>query len=44
MIEQNPYLLTDRELEIPFSQVDALAIALGVSGDDPQRHGGRPPL
>ena len=37
MIEQNPYLLTDRELEIPFSQVDALAIALGVSGDDPQR-------
>jgi exodeoxyribonuclease V alpha subunit len=37
MISQNPYLLADRELEIPFSQVDELAIALGVAGDDPQR-------
>ena len=37
MIGQNPYVLTDRELEIPFSQVDALAISLGVAGDDPQR-------
>ena len=37
MIGQSPYLLTDRDLEIPFSQVDALAIELGVSGDDPQR-------
>ena len=37
MIGQNPYVLTDRELEIPFSKVDELAISLGVSGDDPQR-------
>jgi exodeoxyribonuclease V alpha subunit len=37
MLSQNPYLLADRELDIPFSQVDELAIALGVSGDDPQR-------
>jgi exodeoxyribonuclease V alpha subunit len=37
MITQNPYYLADRELDIPFSQVDELAISLGVSGDDPQR-------
>ena len=37
MIAQSPYLLADRELDIPFSQVDALAISLGVAGDDPQR-------
>ena len=37
MIGQNPYVLTDRELEIPFSRVDELAISLGVAGDDPQR-------
>ena len=37
MICQNPYVLTDRELEIPFSKVDELAISLGVAGDDPQR-------
>ena len=37
MIGQNPYLLTEPELEIPFSRVDALAIELGVAGDDPQR-------
>ena len=37
MVEQNPYLLMDRDLELPFSKVDALAIGLGVDGDDPQR-------
>lgn len=37
MILQNPYVLTERELEIPFSKVDELAISLGVAGDDPQR-------
>ncbi len=37
MICQNPYVLTDRELEIPFSKVDELAISMGVAGDDPQR-------
>lgn len=37
MITQSPYLLTERELEIPFSKVDELAISIGVAGDDPQR-------
>ena len=33
----NPYVLSDRSLDIPFDRVDALAISLGVPGDDPQR-------
>lgn len=37
MVEDNPYLLADRTLGITFAQVDALAIELGVAGDDPQR-------
>ena len=37
VVHDNPYLLADRTLEIPFAQVDALAIELGVAGDDPQR-------
>ena len=37
VVRDNPYLLADRTLEIPFAQVDALAIELGVAGDDPQR-------
>ncbi len=37
VVQDNPYLLADRTLEIPFSQVDALAVELGVAGDDPQR-------
>ncbi|MDD6161152.1 MAG: ATP-dependent RecD-like DNA helicase [Oscillospiraceae bacterium] len=37
IVEDNPYLLSDRTLGISFAQVDALAIALGVAGDDPQR-------
>ena len=37
MVRDNPYLLCDRTLGITFGQVDALAIELGVSGDDPQR-------
>ena len=37
MVEDNPYLLADRTLGISFAQVDALAIELGVAGDDPQR-------
>ena len=36
-MRDNPYLLADRTLEIPFAQVDELAIGLGVAGDDPQR-------
>ena len=37
MVQDNPYLLSDRTLGITFAQVDALAIELGVAGDDPQR-------
>lgn len=37
MVQDNPYLLADRTLGITFAQVDALAIELGVAGDDPQR-------
>jgi len=37
VVEDNPYLLCDRTLGITFGQVDALAIELGVAGDDPQR-------
>lgn len=37
VVRDNPYVLADRTLEIPFAQVDALAIELGVAGDDPQR-------
>ncbi|MCI9551710.1 MAG: ATP-dependent RecD-like DNA helicase [Oscillospiraceae bacterium] len=37
VVRDNPYLLADRTLEIPFAQVDELAIGLGVAGDDPQR-------
>ena len=37
VVRDNPYLLADRSLEIPFAQVDVLAIELGVAGDDPQR-------
>ena len=37
VVRDNPYLLADRSLEIPFTLVDALAIELGVAGDDPQR-------
>ncbi len=37
VVRDNPYLLADRSLEIPFAQVDQLAIELGVAGDDPQR-------
>ncbi len=37
MVQDNPYLLSDRTLGITFAQVDALAIKLGVAGDDPQR-------
>ncbi len=37
VVHDNPYLLADRTLDIPFDQVDALAIELGVAGDDPQR-------
>ncbi len=37
MISQNPYCLIDPDLDITFAQADALAISLGVPGNDPQR-------
>ncbi len=37
MILQNPYVLSDRMLEVPFYLVDSMALQMGVRGDDPQR-------
>ena len=37
VVEDNPYVLVDRGLDVPFPLVDALAVSLGVAGDDPQR-------
>ena len=36
-IRNNPYLLVDGELGVDFSTADALALSLGMEGDDPQR-------
>ena len=36
-VKGNPYLLADPELGIEFSAADALALELGMEGDDPQR-------
>ena len=37
VIRNNPYLLVDEELGLDFSLADELALAVGVTGDDPQR-------
>ena len=37
VIRGNPYLLVDRELGVDFSNADALALSMGMEGDDPQR-------
>lgn len=37
ILRDNPYLLVDEELGVPFSTADDLAIALGLEGEDPQR-------
>lgn len=37
IIRGNPYLLVDRELGVDFSAADALALSMGMEGDDPQR-------
>ena len=37
VIRSNPYLLVDRELGVDFSQADAMALEMGLEGDDPQR-------
>ncbi|MBM6925166.1 ATP-dependent RecD-like DNA helicase [Pseudoflavonifractor phocaeensis] len=36
-IRGNPYLLVDGELGVEFSTADALALSMGMEGDDPQR-------
>ena len=37
VVRDNPYLLVDEELGIPFSAADGLAIGLGMAADDPLR-------
>ena len=37
VLQDNPYLLVDPELGIQFPAADALALELGMEGDDPQR-------
>ena len=37
VIRDNPYLLVDEELGVPFSTADELALAIGLDGEDPQR-------
>ena len=37
VLRDNPYLLVDEELGVPFSTADALALSLGTDGEDPQR-------
>lgn len=36
-IKSNPYLLVDEELGVDFGTADALALDVGLEGDDPQR-------
>ena len=36
-VRDNPYLLSDPDLGVDFSVADALALSLGLEGDDPQR-------
>lgn len=37
IVNDNPYLLTDDELSVPFGTADALALGLGVEADAPLR-------
>ncbi len=37
VVERDPYLLTEEELGVSFSQADTIAIDLGVPADDPVR-------
>ena len=37
VVKANPYLLVNEEFGVEFSQADALALALGVGAEDPQR-------
>ena len=37
VLRDDPYLLVDEELGVPFSRADQLALDLGMEGEDPQR-------
>ena len=37
VIRGNPYLMVNEELGVDFSTADALALSMGMEGDDPQR-------
>ncbi len=37
LLYDDPYLLTDEELDAPFGAVDRFAVELGIDGDDPKR-------
>ena len=37
VLRDNPYLLVDEELGVPFGTADELALSLGMEGEDPQR-------
>ena len=37
VLQDNPYLLVDEELGVPFSAADDLALSIGMEGEDPQR-------
>ena len=37
LLYDDPYLLTDEELDAPFGAVDHFAVELGIAGDDPKR-------
>lgn len=37
IVRANPYLLVDQELGVDFAQADALALSVGMAGEDPQR-------
>lgn len=37
MVTDDPYLLTEGELDVPFAEVDRFAMELGIAADDPRR-------
>lgn len=39
LLYDDPYLLTDTQIDAPFGAVDQFAIELGIAGDDPKRIG-----
>lgn len=37
MVTDDPYLLTEGELDVPFAEADRFAMELGIAADDPRR-------